>query len=179
MDIGSLSEEYNMKLSIRDSLSIARAELETLEEDTIVQRYIRLRNYIEENSYLENKKDYDILDAILAITPDLELEDDYYFCFGKNFTGYPKKIGGYYIDNNPHTRRINPGTKVTKYQSLSRINDIVIIPSVNASEFEQEHRVCFHRTDNPEEEYTEIRRNRFLRLMQQEQEKAIKLKKEL
>ena len=177
MDISELREEYNIKLSIRDSLPIANAEMQSLEEDENVQRYIRLKNYLEEHSYLAGKRDEEILDAILAITPDLELEDDFYFCHGKNFTGYPKKIGGYYIDNTPHPMRLNPGIKVTKYQSVSRINDIVIIPSTEAHEFEQEHPVHFHLTDNPEEEYRDIRRNLYLQAMKKEDQKLLRKEK--
>jgi hypothetical protein len=179
MDISSLSREYNTQLSIRDSLPIAKAEQASLEEDENVQRYNKLKKYIEGNSHLEGKKDNEILDELLSAIPDLELEDDFYFCFGKNFNGYSKKTGGYYIDNAYHSMRLHPGIKVTKYQSISRINDIVIIPSVEAYQFEQEHQVYFHLTDNPEEEYKEIRRNKILRLMNQEQKDILRLKKEL
>lgn len=174
MDINPITEEYNTRLSIRDSLPIAKSELEELEEYEEVQRYIRLKHYLDEYSSLENQSDQEILDAILSQVPDLELEDDIYFCFGKNFNGFLKMIGGYYIAEKVSPIRLNPGIKVAKYKSLSRIQEEIIIPTDETGTFEQEHQIYNHQTKDPNAEYLELRRKLFMQKMKQNQEENIK-----
>ena len=164
MEVEELKQKYNVALSIRDSLPACEAEITKLEEDENVKKYLRLKAHQEKYEHLKHLTDRDILDGIIAEDEDL-LTTDTYFCYGKDFIGHPKKIGGYYIDPMSTSPFRLQGTRVTKYQNIAKPSDIIIIPSTEAYEFEKTHNTIYKNTDNPEEEYKEIRRNMYLKLM--------------
>ena len=65
MKIEKLIQEYNMNRVLRDSLPTCEAEISILEEDEIVQRYLRLKAHQERYKHLKNQSDDDILDNII------------------------------------------------------------------------------------------------------------------
>ena len=156
MNIEKLTQEFNVRRCLRDSLPTCKAEMEILEEDENVQKYLRLQQHYAQYESLAKKNDDTILDEI--IENDIIEGDPTYFCYGKDFIGHPKKVGGYYIDHGVNPINRLQGTRVTRYQNLLNPADEVIIPSVEAEAFEKEHKVIFHTTDNPVEEYQDKRR---------------------
>ena len=160
MGIEQVLNEYNMRRCLRDSLSICKEEIAILEENEAVKRYLRLKNHYELYGHLEHKSDDAILDEII-MEDSQTLNEDIYFCYGKDFIGHPKKVGGYYIDQNQTSISRLHGIMVTKYRNIANPKDIVIIPSTEASEFELSHHVIYHNTEETEQEYYDIRRGRY------------------
>ena len=177
MKIEEIIQEYNMKRVLRDSLPTCDAEIAILEEDENVQKYIRLKEHQKKYQHLANQTDADILDGI--IKKDDEQLDDVYFCYGRSFIGYPKKIGGYYIEPNTNSIRHLKGTRVAKYRNLANPDQVIIIQSELAKVFEQSHRVIQYTTAVPDEEFFDIRRRMYEEKIQtQEQESVKRLVKE-
>lgn len=166
MNIEELHQELNTQLSIKSSLSTCETEMSLLEQDENVKRYLRLKRYYEQSLHLKKQNEDDILDDLIKNDTSI-LEEDIYLCFGRNFLGHPKKIGGYYIEpgSGPFTRL--HGTIVSKYQNLRDPKDTVVIPSVESSKFESTHHTIFHSTAVPDEEYQEIRRNLYKRKLKE------------
>ncbi len=162
MTIEEIKQKYNIDRSIRDALSSCQEEISKLEEDENVKKYIRLKTHYETYKELEKLSDDTILDHIIEEDKDI-LEEDIYLCFGKDFLGRPKKVGGYYIESSINPTFTHYTIHVTKYVNLANPSDIVIIPSTEASDFEKEHQTIYHMTSNPEEEYRMIRRNLYRR----------------
>ena len=159
MDRNSIYIEYTSRLSTRDSLGSIEKETSELEESEIVKRYLRLVHYLKSNEYLKDKNDKEVLDDLLdSVKQD---EEESYFCFGKDFVGHIRKIGGYYIDYNPSSIRLNPGIRVAKYKSLVS-NEEVIIPIDETVEFEKNSTIYFPHMNDKEEEYKALRRTLFL-----------------
>ena len=176
MDINKLIQEYNMKRVLRDSLPHCEAEIAMLEEDENVQKYIKLKEHQKQYQHLKNQTDEDILSSIVSDDYDT-LEDDVYFCYGRSFIGYPKKAGGYFINNNPSSIRMLKGTRVAKYRSLANPAKTIIIQSSLAPAFEQTHQVIQFTTAVPDEEYYQIRLGMYEQKMQ-EQDPVKRLVKE-
>ncbi len=175
MDIEKIRQEYNVKRVIRDSLPHCAAEIEILEEDELVQKYIRLKEHQQQYSYLQNQTDEDILSTI--ISNDSETLDDVYFCYGKNFMGHLKMQGGYYIEpyNATSIRRLH-GIRVAKYRNLADPRDVIIMPSTEIEEFESTHQVIQYTTAVPDEEYYHLRMQMYEQKI--EDQNPIKLVKE-
>ena len=146
---------------IRNSLSRVENEMDELEDSEIVQRYIRCKHYLDKNKHLKDMDDSDILDSIIAT--DRETLDEIYFCYGNDFIGHAKKIGGYYIEEHSFgTLAIKHGIRVSKYRSFRNPNEVIIIPSEEAKEFESTHEVVMSATLTPEDEYLDIRRSMYI-----------------
>ena len=163
MSISKINEDYNLQLSIRDSLSTLKAELSILEDNELIQRYLELKKYYEQNKDLEQKDDNTILDEVTKNDTSLEVES--YFCYGNNFTGVLTKTGRYHINVLNYSSFVSPyyvQIPVSKYRSFKDPNDIKIVPFDRVSLFEAANPIIYHQTDNPEEEYYELRRKFYL-----------------
>lgn len=160
MKIEKIKEEYNTRLSIRDSLKVCEQEIANLEEDETVKRYLRLRAYYEQNKHLKTKSDDLILDSVIREDND-KITDDTYFFYGKDFIGHCRRIGGYVIDYSTRPFRLN-GIRLARYQNLADPNDEVILPLDQMAEFEQTHNILMPETENPAQEYIDIRRKLYL-----------------
>ena len=176
MKIEKIKEEFNTRLSIRDSLKVCEQEIANLEENEVVQRYLRLKAYYEQNRYLKNRSDDLILDGVIREDNEKK-SDDIYFCYGKDFIGHCRLIGDYVIDYKTRPFRLN-AIQLAKYQNIADPNDEVILPTVETEEFEKTHSIMFPETENPAQEYIDIRRQLYLRAIE-EYDNAHKLKKEL
>lgn len=162
MEINEIKEQLDIRLSIRDTMDIAKSELADLEEDENVRRYIELSKYCGKYGYLEQMPDDAILDEIISVSEEVPELADTYFCFGKDFNGLPKKIGGYYIGTRNGYRF---AVKVSQYRKLSGSSENIIIPTRESEDFEQHHTIIHAQTSKPEEEYRIIRREAYKRLM--------------
>ena len=158
MNIEELKNEYQKRQEIRDDLQVAKEELISLKKDDTVGRYVDLSDFIAK--YQEyDKTNEQLLDELIAGVK-IEDEEDIYFCFGRNFDGLPKKIGGYYIVDQ---RPFHGAVKVSWYQNINNEKDKIIIPSTDSAAFEENHKVYYHLTDEPMEEYKNWRRSKFLK----------------
>ena len=176
MELKNVKQELNLRLSIKETLPIAKIEIEDLEEDEKVKKYISLKEYYKKYEQLLNQTEDEITDDIIK-GEEIDLSSrDTYFCYGKDFPGYPKKIGGYYI-REIHGPSLKSPIMLSYYRNIENDNDIVIIPSIEAKDFEEGHTIIYHITDNPEEEYRNLRRIR-LRLKLKELDPVKVLKKE-
>ncbi|MBR6133683.1 MAG: hypothetical protein IKQ29_03070 [Bacilli bacterium] len=164
----TISEKYNMLLSIRDSLPITRVELQALEELDEVQRYKRLQEYYKKYQELGIKSDLDILRQ--AIEGDTSLNTEMYFCYGHNLPGASKKIGDYYIREDIGNSTYLP---VSKYRSLKDESDIVILPFIEDKKFEKKHEITYAQTKDPEQEYQELRLKLYQMQIQEEQKRRL------
>ena len=173
MEIDKIVQEYNMKLCLRDSLPTCEAELKELEEDENVQKYIRLRAHYEKYKALEGKSDNDVLDDVIR-TDNETIEENIYFCFGKNFTGHPKMNGGYFIEQRLGTIRLLHGIRVAKYVNLANPLDIIILPASETEAFEEACKTIDHQTDTPEQEYADIRREMYKQHMNESIKRLVK-----
>ena len=157
MKLEDIIQEYNIKRCLRDSLPHCEAEMSILEEDENVQKYIRLQEHKKQYQYLENQSDEDILSTIISNDSE-SLEEDIYFCYGKGFMGRLKMAGGYYIEPyNATSFRFLHGIRVAKYRNLAKPAEIIIMPSIDTKDFEENHQVIQCTTAVPDEEYYQIR----------------------
>ena len=175
MEIEKIKQEYNTKLSIKASLPICEAELRTLEENEEVQRYLRLRKYYEENKNLAHRSDDLIFDSVIN-QDDETITDDVYFSYGKDFIGRCNRMGEYTIDYSTRPFHLY-SIRLAKYRNLANPKDEVILPLEQTAEFEQTHNIRFPETENPAQEYIDIRRELYKKAIQ-EYDESKKLKKE-
>ncbi len=173
MAIDKVKQELNMKLALRDSLPVCELEMQLLEQNEAVKKYLLLKKHYEQYQELKYQSDDKILDGIIATDSETLEDDNSYFCYGKDYIGHPYRKGGYYIDNNdsPLFRLI--AFKVAKYRNIANPNKIIIMPSDETEGFEEAHEIIHSITDSPESEYLEIRRNKFLQLLNPEPQKRL------
>lgn len=161
MKIDKIIQEYNMNLCLRDSLPTCDAEIQELEEDENVQKYIRLTEHRKKYQHLRKQTDADILDDVIKNDNEV-IDEDVYFCYGKNFIGHPRLAGGFYIEQ--HTRgsiRRLSGFVAAKYRNLAKPDEIIIMPRSETTAFEENHQTIQATTAVPEEEYYELRRHMY------------------
>ncbi len=171
MKIEQIIQSYNVSRCLRDALPNCEAELEILEEDENVKKYLKLKEHQKRYEHLKKQTDEDLLDEIIASDADT-ITEDIYFCYGKSFLGHPRKAGGYYIEPQKTSFRHLQGIRVAKYRNLANPDDIIIVPSANIADFENNFQTISFETAVPDEEYYEIRRNLYL----QEIRKAVEVK---
>ena len=164
----TINERYNMLLSIRDTLPITEVELRALEELEDVQRYIRLQEYYKKYRELGSQSDIEVLRE--AIKGDTSLNTEMYFCYGHNLPGAIKKIGEYYIREDIGNSTYLP---VSKYRSLKREEEIIILPFIEDKKFEKKHEITYAQTKDPEQEYQELRLKLYQAQIQEEQKRRL------
>ncbi|MBR6136793.1 MAG: hypothetical protein IKQ06_01405 [Bacilli bacterium] len=170
MDIQNLKEKYNNSLCIRDTLPAVKKEVEELEENPLVKRYLELSLFCKQNRDFDGKSDDQVLEFLLRTVSSDEKE---YFCLGKNYWGYLQKMGSYYLVQGDHKLYSSP-TMVGWYRNLYNPNDQVIIPVEETQAFEELYPVVHATSVNPEIEYFRVRNEKYMKLMGEEPQKLEK-----
>ena len=153
--MSTFQEKYNLRISLRDSLSTLKGEIAILSEHEAVKRYLELVETYEKYKHLENNTDEDIFNDLVheEKTPGKEV----YFCYGHNFAGRSTMAGKWYLTND-YSQTYMP---VSKYRNLKNEDDVVIVPFIERREFERIHYIREALTSDPEQEYNEIRRQMY------------------
>ncbi len=171
MNIEEISLEMEKRKIIRDRIIEVKERIKKLEESKLVKDYKELKDYLDEYQEFD-KNDDQILDDLIA--GKVLDGDDTYFCFGRDFYGLPKKIGGYYIvERNPYRKT----KRVSRYKSINNESKEVIILSSDTHQFEEENRVIYRKTNNPMEEYKGIRRAKVISQIREYQRGITKILK--
>ena len=163
MKIDEIKENYDLELSIKSTLDDTSSQINELLEDEKVQRYLGLITFYNKHKDLVGKDNNQILDEVIESTPPVEELENTFFCFGKEFIGHPKKVGGYYICNG---NKFLTGTKVALYKRLSGPSLSVIIPTEETEAFEKDRQIIYPETPELDAEFLLVRRNLYKQLMQ-------------
>ena len=163
MKIDKIKENYDLELSIKSTLDDTSNQINELLEDEKVQRYLGLITFYNKHKDLLNKNGNQILDEVIESTPPVEELENTFFCFGKEFMGRPKKVGGYYISEG---NQFSSATKVALYKRLSGSPISIIIPAEETQDFEKDRQIIYPQTPQLGEEFLLVRRNLYKQLMQ-------------
>lgn len=159
-----LINTYLAKIKERDSLDTVEEEIKSLEEEEIIKRYKRIIKYYENNKYLRNKNDNELLD--LVIDEDKDTLDDIWFCCGADYWGHSKMNGGYYIERVTSVPLVRLSLiRLARYRNFKNTHDEVIIPAEQAKAFESDKNVIYANTCFPDIEYYDLRRQMYLDLI--------------
>ena len=158
MDIGELEEIFKNKIQIRDTLPSIKKEINELEEQDIIKKYIELRDLFDNNKELYNKTDNEILDiAIDNQNIDINL-NGCYFLLGNEYKALMKKNGEYFIlPEDSQFKMLFRPLQVAVYKNFEDPSDIIIVPLKDVEKFEKEHAIIKRLDEDPEKEYKKLR----------------------
>lgn len=158
MEIKDIYEIYREKLETRDLLPSIIEDIEELEQNEDIKRYIELKTVFEENKDLYKNTDNEILKKLLKTQIISFNLPEYYTCYGRNLNGGITKTGEYYIlpDDYVSTFFHRP-LKVAKYRNYENPDDIVIIPMKEVEKFEKDHIITHLSGEDKDKEYHDSR----------------------
>lgn len=154
MEIETFDRIISERKEIRDNLYRVKEELENLSKNDVVKRYIELKEYYSKYEFLYSLSDERIFNELLYTSSIDNLK--VYFCFGKDYIARCTKIGKYYIPNSPNC---GYGVPAAVYKNLFNMYDEVIIPLEDCESFEKDNEVVFSKTNNPTNEYLDLRKD--------------------
>lgn len=158
MNIGELEKIFKNKIQIRDTLPSIKKEINELEEQDIIKKYIELRDLFDNNKELYNKTDNEILDITIDNQNiDINL-NGCYFLLGNDYKALMKKNGEYFIlPEDSQFKMLFKPHQVAVYKNIEDPSDIIIVPLKDVEKFEKEHVVIRKNEDDAETEYKKLR----------------------
>ena len=158
MEIKDIYDIYTKKLETRDLLPSIMEDLDELEQNEEVKKYIELKKIYDENIDLYKNTDSEVLKKILKKQIISFNIPDYYTCYGRNLNGGVTKSGKYYLlPEDQVTGFFNRPVKVAKYRNYENPDDIVIIPMKEVEKFEKDHIITHLHDEDKDKEYFDSR----------------------
>ena len=158
MEIKDIYDIYMKKLETRDLLPSILEDINELEQNEDVKRYIELKTILEDNKDLYQNTDNEVLKKLLKKQIISFNLPEYYTCYGRNLNGGVTKTGEYYLLPDDYvTSFFNRPIKVAKYRNYENPDDIVIIPMKEVEKFEKEHIITHLFEEDKDKEYYDSR----------------------
>ena len=158
MEIKDIYDKYIEKLETRDLLPSIIEDINELEKNEEVKKYIELKTILEDNKDIFKNTDSEILKKILKKQIINFNIPEYYTCYGRNLNGGVTKTGEYYLlPEDQVISFFHRPLKVAKYRNYENPDDIVIIPMKEVEQFEKNHIITHLHGEDKDKEYHDSR----------------------